>query len=173
MKKLLVLLSLLSSGFIYAQDEFPRILNFDVENKSISDTGEKFWVKETYHFLMLSPQKAIDLKNYGNKECEFNIIGSNLNRIILEYNQPSKLTRKGMCAAGREKGFVFLELDNDKNLLESKLYLKESCLLSIEIIAQKEVNPGVTEYLYENNDTLESYAIKIDLNNIIITREDN
>ena len=112
MRKTLIILFLFIYGSSIAQDKYPVILHFDVNNKTINTEGEEVWAKDTYHFLMLNPQKAIDLKNYGNSECEFNIIGSNTNRILLEFNQPSKLIPKGMCAAGLEKGFLSLELDS-------------------------------------------------------------
>ena len=88
----------------------------------------------------------IDLRKYGNKKCEFKIVGSNSYRIILEYNQPSKLIPKGRCASGTEKGMLFLELDSNTNLLQSKMYLIESCWLGIENIVQKQVDTGIKEY---------------------------
>ena len=124
MKKILTILFLFIFGYTFTQEQYPTIINFDVNNKTINDEDKVVWIKEAYQFLMLNPQKAIDLKDYGNKECEFNIIGSNNNRILLEFYQPSKLTTKGRCAAGLEKGFLYLELDKNANLIKSNTYLK-------------------------------------------------
>lgn len=172
MKNIFLLIFLLSYGYIWAHDEFPKINKFDVEHQVISNTGKTIWTKETYQFLMLNSQKAIDLRNYGNKECEFEIIGNNLHKIILEYNQPSKLDTNGRCAAGSEKGILVLEFDSNANLLLTKNILLESCILSIEITSQKKVTTGVIEYLCENYQTSESYLITIDFNNIMITRKE-
>ena len=74
MKKILTILFLFIFGYTFTQEQYPTIINFDVNNKTINDEDKVVWIKEAYQFLMLNPQKAIDLKDYGNKECEFNII---------------------------------------------------------------------------------------------------
>ncbi len=168
---ILIFINLLFSTYFYAQDKFPLILNFSVENEVISKTDETIGIEENYNFLMLNPQKAIDLRKYGGKECEFKIVGSKIDRIILEFTKPSKLIPKGMCASGLEKGFLFLEFDENTNLLQSKIYLIESCLLSIENIEQK-ADKGVIKYLCENYLNSESYVINIDINNLIITKKE-
>jgi hypothetical protein len=89
MKNSIVILFLFFSTSNYAQDKYPKILNFDVNSKNTISS---------YTFLMLDSKQAIDLKFYGNKECEFNIVGSKKNRIILEFYQPSKLIPIGRCA---------------------------------------------------------------------------
>ncbi len=171
MKKILTILFLFIFGYTYAQEQYPTIINFDVNNKTINDEDKVVWIKEAYQFLMLNPQNAIDLKNYGNSKSEFNIIGSNANRILLEFYQPSKLTTKGRCAAGLEKGFLFLELDNNAIVIKSEFHLIESCLWSIEIISKKEENSEILKYVCENLQTSESFIISIDIENVTIAKE--
>jgi hypothetical protein len=173
MRKILIILFLFIYGSSITQDKYPVILNFDVNNKTINTEGEEVWAKDTYYFLMLNPQKAIDLKNYGNSECEFNIIGSNSNRILLEFNQPSKLIPKGMCAAGLEKGFLSLELDGNAVINKSKNYLIESCLLSIESSRKLDKNSKFIKYACENLQTSESFIIILDTESATIIQEEN
>lgn len=173
MKETLIILFLFICGNNIAQDNYPTILNFDVNNKTTNDDGETVWIKDVYHLLMLNPQKAIDLKKYGNLECEFNIIGSNANRILLEFQQPSKLIRKGMCAAGLEKGFLYLELDNNAAVNKYEKHLTESCLWSIETINKLNKNSEIVTYVCENLQTSESFIISIDTTNVTIVNEEN
>ena len=163
MKNIIILLIFTVSIFGYAQDKYPEILNFDVNDKTNI---------HSYSFLMLDSNKAIDLKLYGNKECEFNIISSETNRIILEFYQPSKLIRKGMCAAGSEKGFLYFEVDSNNNLSKSNMYLFESCLLSIETIKKESGDSGFIKYVCENFGTSEAYTLNIDKINVSIEKEE-
>jgi hypothetical protein len=119
---------------------------------------------------MLDSQKAIDLKLFGNTYCEFKIVSSKANSIILEFNQPSKVISKGRCAAGVEKGYIHLELDKNKNLTNSNIYLTESCLLSIETISKETKNSGFIKYVCEDFRTSESYILNIDTINASIDK---
>tara|TARA_R110002073_G_scaffold24309_5_gene82280 strand:- start:7910 stop:8440 length:531 start_codon:yes stop_codon:yes gene_type:complete len=170
MKKIVSIYFLLYCVFSYAQNEYPQVLSFDVKIKEGNSTDKSNTINETYHFLMLNSHEAIDLRAYGNKECEFKIIGHHLNKIILTYNQPSKLIKKGMCAAGIEKGILYLELDDDNTILKSQLHLLESCLLSIEVIKEKKLDETTTEYLLENQQTSVSYYLIVNSNNATVTK---
>ena len=101
------------------------------------------------------------------------IFGNNNHKILLEFYQPSKLTTKGRCAAGLEKGFLYLELDKNANLIKSNTYLTESCLWSIEIISILNEDSEVVTYICDNLQNSETYIIKIDTKNVILVQEDN
>lgn len=162
MKKILVLLFLLIYWNNYAQNKYPSIINFDVNNKTINDKNEVVWSTTSYHFLMLNPHKGIDLYKLGNKECEFTVLFINSNKILLEFNQPSKLIRNGMCANGLEKGFIYLELNKKFEIKNSSTYLIESCLWSIETISIQDSNYETVTYDCENLQTSESFTIVVD-----------
>lgn len=166
MKNIFIIIFFLSFSSMFAQIEYPIISKFDVENTKTASNHV------SYQFLMLNSQKAIDLRDYGNKYCEFKIIGSNQNRAILEYNQPSKLnSTNGWCAAGAEKGILVFEFDTNDNLLDEKYYLLESCLLGIETIVQKKIGTEILEYTCENLGSENTYILKVDLKNSIVTRK--
>ncbi len=173
MKNTLIILFLFIYGTNIAQDQYPTIINFEVNNKTINDEGEEVRMKDTYHFLMINPYEAIDLKGYGNSASEFKIIASTDNKILLEFNQPSKLIPKGMCAAGSEKGFLNLELDHNTVINEPKIYLIESCLLSIETIRKLNENSKTIKYACENLQNSESFILIIDTERATITQEKN
>jgi len=168
MKKTLIILFLFICIQNYAQDKYPSIINFDVKN----DKNDTVLASTSYHFLMLSPHKAVDLKNYGNEKCEFQILASNANKILLEFNQPSKLISEGRCASGEEKGYIYFELDDKANLIKSKPYIIESCLWSIEIIDTKKEESKKIKYVSENFQTLKTFTTIIDLENVTILRKE-
>lgn len=172
MKNILIILFLLVYGIIHAQNNYPTILNFEVAKKSSNEERKIIKATDTYHFLMLTPHKAIDLMNYGNENSEFKIIGSNANRVILEFQHPSKQVPKGRCAAGLEKGFLFLELDINAAVTKSQTYLTESCLWSIEIINTLNNHSEIITYVCENLQSLESFTLSVDSKNVIIVREE-
>lgn len=160
--KILLILFLLIYGSINAQNKYPSIINFDVNNKTINDKNEVVWSTTTYHFLMLTPHKGIDLNKLGNKKCEFTFLCINSNKVLLEFSQPSKLSRNGMCANGLEEGFIYLELNEKSDLINSSTYLIESCLWSIETINIQDSNNETVTYDCENLQTSESFTIAVD-----------
>ena len=163
MKYLFIILVFIGFESIHAQDVFPKVLNIESsDNKTI---------KETYTFLMLNSKQGIDLKNYGNDKCEYKLLTNNENKVLLEYNQPSKLNPKGRCASGTEKGFLFFKFDDNSNLIESKSYLIESCLLSIENTNLINANSETMTYICENIQTSEYFKVKVDLKNILIQKD--
>ena len=171
MKKILALLFLLIYWNNNAQNKYPSIINFDVNNKIINDKDEVVWATTSYHFLMINPHIAIDLNKFGNKECKASILATNANKIILEFNQPSKLIRKGMCAAGLEKGFIYLELNEKFEIINSSTYLIESCLLSIETINIQDSNYETVTYDCENLQTSESFTIAVNTKDTSISKK--
>lgn len=171
MKKTLTILFLCICAHNYAQDIYPSIINFDVANKTINDKNEDVWVTTSYHFLMVNPQKAIDLSKFGNEESEFNVIANNSNKIVLEFNQPSKLNPKGRCASGLEKGLLLLELNSNSDLENSNSFLIESCLWSIESISKQDLHSNTVTYHCENLQTSELYTIIVNTKEATIIKE--
>tara|TARA_R110002126_G_scaffold281512_2_gene429339 strand:+ start:6565 stop:7083 length:519 start_codon:yes stop_codon:yes gene_type:complete len=161
MKKIIVILFITFCGRNYAQDQYPKIVNFQISNKTINDKNESIWASTLYHFLILNPHKAIDLKQFGNTESEFSIVSTNSNKVLLAFNQPSKLISKGRCAAGLEKGFVYLELNSDLEVIKDDIFLTESCLWLIETTSEHHLNSDSISYNIENIPTSEAYAIII------------
>ena len=172
MKNLLVILFLFVYVINYAQNKFPSILNFEVAKKKTNDEGNTKGLKDTYHFLMITPHKAVDLKNYVNENCEFKIIGNNRNRIILEFHHPSKQVPKGRCAAGLEKGYLYLELDTHADVIKSKTYLIESCLWSIELINTLNEDSDIITYMCENLHSSETFTLSVDTKSAVIVKEE-
>lgn len=171
MKKILTILFLCICAHNYAQDLYPSVINFDVTNKTINDKNEDVWVITSYHFLLLNPEKAIDLSKFGNEESEFNVIASNSNKIVLEFKQPSKVIPKGRCAAGEEKGLLLLELNSNSDLENSTSFLTESCLWSIESISKQDLNSNTVTYHCENLQTSELYTVIVNTKEATIIKE--
>ena len=78
-----------------------------------------------------------------------------------------------MCAAGLEKGFLSLELDDNAVINKSKNYLIESCLLSIESSRKLDKNSKFIKYACENLQTSESFIIILDTESATIIQEEN
>lgn len=152
---LIVLLFFLTISFNYAQTTYPKVVSKNEQN-----------------FLMINPDKEVDLKTFGNEKCLFSIIAHNKTSIILEFNQPSKLTSKGRCASGEEKGFIYFELDDNVNLITSESYLVESCLWSIEIIDTNRKDSNKIKYVSENYQSLNTFTTTIDLQKVIVIKEE-
>jgi len=145
------------------------VINFEVNNEIINN--ETDLVTTSYQFLMLSPHKAIDLNKFGNKECEFSVLSANSNKVLLTFSQPSKLIANGRCAAGLEKGFIYLELNKNSDLINSTTYLIESCLWSIETINNQDLNSEIKIIECENLQTSEAYNIIINTKEATIIKK--
>lgn len=153
-----------------AQEKYPTILELNLAQENRDSIASDY---NLHQYLMLNNATAINLNEYGNEECQFKILSSNSNKILLEFEQPSKLAHKGMCASGTEKGFLYFQLSNDLHLEKSERYLTESCLLMIEILSQENVNYTTLYYTCENLQTSETYTIIADLKNTTIKKEEN
>lgn len=171
LKKSLLILLLFVYCTVNAQDKYPTVLHFIANSKNTS-ADETNASNESFHFLMLSPNKAIDLKDYGNEKCVYQIVASNENRIILEFKQPSKLISTGRCASGEEKGFVYFELDDTAHLIKSITYLTESCLWSIEIIDKQEGDLKKI-YVSEHFQNSSFFTTTINIQNVTILKQEN
>ncbi|MGB1308517.1 MAG: hypothetical protein ACPG6B_06380 [Oceanihabitans sp.] len=171
--KIFIILFLFSNSILKAQNEYPKILHFNTVINTSNNSDKPVSKQEQYHFLMLDSINAIDLKEYGNLKSEFKILSSNEKAILLEFVQPSKLTYKGRCAAGTERGFLHIELNKDATISNTSFYLLESCLYFIELINTKTTETGIIKHTYQNYQTEDIYSLIINLNSTSITLKKN
>ncbi len=94
---------------------------------------------ENFEILKIS-QKAkndihINLLNLGYIYRNYKVLSYKLVedkiRVLLQFNYPSRHYLMGMCGSGQEKGFIYLEIDEDGIMTQNKDYILESCLREI------------------------------------------
>ncbi len=93
---------------------------------------------------------ALNLRPYGHTLRAYKKIGERI-RVVLDFQRPSRMYALGMCGAGTEEGFVWLEVDDKGHVLDTKEYITESCLRSItsEIIKESD---DVIQYIVRQED---------------------
>ena len=155
LNKLITILFCLTAAFNYAQRTYPKIVTKNEQN-----------------YLMLSQKKTILLKDHSVDRSEFEIIAINSNRAILHFIHPSKTESKGRCASGEEKGFLLLHLD-DINIINSEIFILESCLWQIESEHKTNSNKRFLEFTSVDLNTSKTYILKIDTTSVLITKTDN
>jgi hypothetical protein len=153
------------SDSTYSWTDNKKLLKVELQDEDLK-------IKQTYEFLMFDNTKAFNLNNLGWWNWDFKIVANNQNKIILEYDHPSKLHNRGRCAAGSEKGFMVIEFDNSNGFVGSKNFILESCLFSIETDTQNQLAKGVMEYSCESYQNLEAYTLIVDYNKAEIIRKD-
>lgn len=129
-------------------------------------------ILETKELLRLDSINSFDLQNFGNRTKYYKIKANKKNKFVLNYEYLSKLSYRGRCSAGTEKGLLALDFDENNNLIQFENYLYESCLLGIEFEEEKVDSENIIEYFCENYMTSESYKLTIYLNTVDLKKED-
>ncbi|WP_370477076.1 hypothetical protein [Tamlana flava] len=117
-------------------------------------------IKKSLAYLRLNQKEAIkisplyiDIKAYNNQ------------KYILEYLYEG--IGSGQCGTGVERGFSILEFDNSYNLLNSEMFLFESCAQSINT-TEEIINKDISVYICENNSSERCKSFYVDTNKIEI-----
>lgn len=142
-------------------------------SKTVSIKDKDLAIKKTLEYLVFNNQHAFDLQNLGMWHWNYQIIAQNGQKLILEYDHPSKRFNAGRCAAGTERGFIVVEFDDDYGYKESSSFVVESCLFSIEVQEEKELSNGVTEYHCENFLNSDAYTLLVDRAKAKIVKKGN
>jgi hypothetical protein len=131
---------------------------------------DNFKIRNVNEILLLNPDISFDLHNFGSWTWSFEIFAQKSNKIILKYSHPSRLYVQGRCGAALEEGLIFLEFSNKNKLIQFEKFIINSCNEGIYSEELEKVEKNLKEYkCYENNEN-SSYFLKIDLEDIKITK---
>ena len=147
---------ILSSGD-YSWTDGKKVLPVSLQNAKLD-------IQQTFYYLELDSNNSFDLSNIGEESWNYSIHSFNKNRIILEYEYPSNFNIMGRCGAAPERGFLVLEFDNEKSLMEFNQYTYESCMSDIVPEKITELPNNTIEYHYEDYTNSKKWKLVVDKN---------